>query len=224
MTIPRFTNDQILEMRTRYRDGELQTTIMVDYGIKQSMISQILGGRCYKNIPWPLPISSGPERRKHPTYPGYEFDDQGNVYSFKYNRRYGRQLKLQPDSDKGYLMTGVVNAQGKPMTLRVNRIICTLFNGLPLTPSHQAMHLNSIKTDNRAINLSWGTQKENEDMKDGNGNRPVGEKVGSAKLNADKVREIRASNKSGRELARQYKVSQPAICQIISRKTWKHVS
>lgn len=222
MTIPRFTDDQILEMRTLYRDGKLQKTIASDYGIKQYMVSLIIRGVCYKNAPWPS-TSSGQPRKIMPDFPGYEFDSDGNAYSFHTNKRYGRKMRLWPDTDKGYLMVPIHDVRGKQFLLRVNRIICKLFNGYPPTPSHQAMHLNGIKTDNRAVNLAWGTQVENEKAKVEHGTRPLGEKMNGSVLNDAKIIEIRKSDKSSRELAKQYGVSQQTIHKVVIRETWKHV-
>ena len=44
-----------------------------------------------------------------------------------------------------------------------------------------------------------------------------------AKLDKDKVIEIRKSNLSRKELGEIYMVSVPTICNIINGKTWKHV-
>ena len=188
------------------------------------MVSQIVTGRCYKNAPCPPSLSSGQDRRSLPIYPGYEFDAEGNAYSYHVSKRYGRKMRLWPDTEKGYLMVPLKRKHGKVLLRRINRIICTLWHGPPPTPKHQARHLNGIKTDNRAVNLGWGTQSQNEFDKAKHGTRPVGEKAHSAKLTEAKVRRIRASKKSTRALAAQYGVSQGNICAIRRRRTWKHVT
>lgn len=222
MTTPRFTDDQILVMRTRYRDGELQKTIAVDYMIKQSMMSRIIDGHCYKNAPWPPLISSSQAHKNLPEFPGYEFDADGNAYSYKYNKRYGRMMNLRPD-DKGYFMVAIYDTKGWPFLRRINRIICTLFHGPPPTLKHQARHLNGIKTDNRAVNLAWGTQKENEADKAKHGVNIIGEQRGNSKLTEAMVRKIRVSRLSTRKLAKKYDVSQPLIVRTKQRKAWSHV-
>lgn len=45
----------------------------------------------------------------------------------------------------------------------------------------------------------------------------------SERLNADKVLDIRTSDKSGVELAKQYSVSTQMICAIRKRRAWAHV-
>lgn len=218
----KLTNDQALEVRTLFRDGVQQKELSSRFGINQTNISCIITGRYYADVPWPPPIVSCSTRKKHQKYPGYEFDAEGNAYSFKYNKRYGRLMNLRPN-DKGYLMVAMIDASGKHKNLRVNRIICTLFNGDPPNPRHQARHLNGVSTDNRAVNLAWGTQSENELDKAKHGINPVWEKAGGAKLTEVIVRKIRASKHSSRKLALKYGVTQPTIINAINRNTWKHV-
>jgi hypothetical protein len=50
-----------------------------------------------------------------------------------------------------------------------------------------------------------------------------GIKNGAVRLTEDQVRQIRASNKSTRELYTEYNVSQMTILNIKSRKSWKHL-
>jgi len=219
----KFNNNQVLEIRTKYRDGIQQKALAALFGVSQSNISSIITGSHYKDAPWPIPFVSSKDWRGLPNFPGYKFDKEGSAYSFKYNKKYGRKMKLHPDNKKGYLTVAIHDIDGKPFRRRINRIICTLFHDLPPTQKHQAMHLNGIKTDNRAINLAWGTQKENEAAKNRHGTRLIGEDVCSAKLTEVMVKQIRASKQSQRKLAIKYGVSQPTILNVIHRKRWKHV-
>jgi hypothetical protein len=79
------------------------------------------------------------------------------------------------------------------------------------------------------MHLSVGTHKQNsQDMvaKRRNKNSPMlGDKNPSSKLNAEKVREIRAlaGVKKQREIAKLYGVDQQVVWSAINRKTWKHV-
>ncbi len=53
-----------------------------------------------------------------------------------------------------------------------------------------------------------------------------GEKQGSAKLTADKVREIRqrkANGETTRKLARDFEVAQATVWRVVQRLFWKHV-
>ena len=50
-----------------------------------------------------------------------------------------------------------------------------------------------------------------------------GEKCGMSKLTDTKVKEIRSSDLTQRQLATIYGVSQPTIGKILRRETWRHV-
>lgn len=213
----KLTNDQALEIRTLFRDGVQQKELSTRFEVDQTNISSIVTGLSYVDAPWPPSISSGQVRKRLPDFPGYEFDEKGNSYSFHLNKRYGRLMIPRPNH-KGYLSITMTNKHKKPFLCRVNRIICTLFHGPPPSLKHQARHLNGCKRDNRAINLAWGTQKENEADKVRHGTISR-----TTKLTETIVREIRDSKDSSRKLAIKYDVSQPTILDIINRKTWKHV-
>ncbi len=71
--------------------------------------------------------------------------------------------------------------------------------------------------------LFLGTNADNVADRAAKGRTSMGEAHGSAKLTADQIREIRASNKTGVALAVKYGVSQDLISKIKLRKLWKHV-
>lgn len=76
--------------------------------------------------------------------------------------------------------------------------------------------------------LYWGTAKQNCKDRDERGRRrgPAGVTHHKAKLDPDKVREIRrlAGTLSQRDLARQFGVAQGVIWNVIHRKFWKEVT
>lgn len=92
---------------------------------------------------------------------GYEISNEGKVYSVAHNwRGYGkRQLQFVKDRDN-YLCVRLT-IDGFRKKFRVHRLVADHF--LPARPSakHEVRHLNGDKFDNRAVNLCWGTQKEN---------------------------------------------------------------
>lgn len=79
--------------------------------------------------------------------------DTGIVYNLK------EKLRSLPDSGQGYLVVEL-SKEGIKKQFRVNILVAKSFhvnaNNHPIV-----LHLNDIKSDNRAINLKWGTYQEN---------------------------------------------------------------
>lgn len=85
------------------------------------------------------------------------------------------------------------------------------------------LHGDGDSTNNRAVNLRYGTHVDNMDDARSHGTLTQGEKQWLAKLTADEVKFIRVTNLSGAYLAAQYGVTPACISAIRQRKNWKHV-
>lgn len=66
---------------------------------------------------------------------------------------------LRPVMNKGYERVHLCN-DGVLKNANVHSLVCTAFHG-PCPPGMECMHINGIRTDNRAENLIWGTSAEN---------------------------------------------------------------
>jgi DNA-directed RNA polymerase specialized sigma24 family protein len=75
--------------------------------------------------------------------------------------------------------------------------------------------------------LATGTSLENEADKIAAGRNAFGARQGLAKLNDDKVREIRSRYAAGgvsyQDLADEFGVALSQIASVVKRRTWKHV-
>lgn len=123
---------------------------------------------------------------------------------------------------------GAVTIFGK--TKPAHRVAYELAHGVALTSRQFVCH----SCDNRACcnpaHLWVGSNQDNiEDMlRKGrqhlNRGTVRGERHGNAKLTEDAVRQIRTSSKRPTELASEYGLSINAVCAVLTRQTWKHVS
>ena len=106
----------------------------------------------------------------------------------------------------------------------VHRLVAEAFHGTP-SPGAVTRHLNGDRSDNRAVNLVWGTHEENAADRDAHGRTSRGERHGRARLTWDQVEAIRSEYAAGgvsqRALARTYGVSRYAINDIFRGRTWK---
>lgn len=50
------------------------------------------------------------------------------------------------------------------LTLRVHRLVCEAFHGPQPSPAHIVLHLDEDPSNNREVNLRWGTRKENQNF------------------------------------------------------------
>ena len=92
--------------------------------------------------------------KQHTIYNEIEVSDLGNV-----RRHSDKKIKSVYISDTGY-RKATVNTKDGQKSMRVNRLIAYMFcenpNNYPIV-----MHRNDIKTDDRAVNLKYGTSSEN---------------------------------------------------------------
>lgn len=101
-----------------------------------------------------------------PNFEYYEASSFGRVRSLDkiVNGKYGNKALikgriLKPTLGKKYLMVGLYRNR-KNISLHVHVVVASAFHKKP-DYKVEVLHLNDIKTDNRAINLKWGTNVEN---------------------------------------------------------------
>jgi hypothetical protein len=169
----------------------------------------------------------------------YLISNLGNVASDNYKNS-GLTKTLKPAKDKkGYLRCALM-INGKLVTFKMHRLVAEAFIPNP-NNKPQVNHINGIKTDNRAENLEWVSNKENHDHAVQKGlmvrkkgyKRPnmtwlIGENNNNVKLTAEQVKEIRSKFKkrvyTRDMLAAEYNVKACTIKDIILRRSWKHIA
>ncbi len=129
-----------------------------------------------------------------------------------------------------------VSSKGKQRTLRVHRIALEVSLGRELGPLHACHRCDNPRCAN-PLHLFEGTDNENRLDAVGKGRSVFGvagaqtfsrgETHHSAKLNPDKVRDIRRKVAGGLpfgEVAKEYGLAVTTVKRICRRITWKHVA
>lgn len=185
-------------------------------------------------------------------FPGYEVSNLGRVRSYwkksgckrtfapSVGRLHGTwTYVLRLDLSPTYIGTGEQKAQeyirfsprdktGRIRYLSVHVEVARAFieNTRPGI-AIQVNHKSHLKKDNRVGNLEWVTVSENAQRAIEAGVWPMGITHGCAKLNPDKVKEIRRRLADGENpalIALEYDVTGALIYRIRAKKIWKEVT
>ncbi len=167
------------------------------------------------------------EWREIPGLENYEVSEYGHV----------RRVKPACGATVGHILTPKkhvfgyprydLRQNGKNIGIEAHRAVALAFLGPRPFPKAEVAHLDGYVYNNHYSNLIWCSHKTNESHKIDHGTSPKGEKNGSVKLNADKVREIRYKYRGGQysyfKLAKEYDVAFQTIGKIINYQTWAHI-
>lgn len=112
-----------------------------------------------------------------PSVPGVMASSFGRVWSESYTRpmpsggvreytsspRYG-QDDTSSTRRAGSPMRKIIRIARLRKTFKVHQLVCEAFHGPKPSPKHIVLHLNEDPSDNRPVNLRWGTRKENQNF------------------------------------------------------------
>jgi len=163
-------------------------------------------------------------------WPGYEVSDRGRVRSCKWPGK-GRQWELNRERGFRILKYDVRNKYPSVVLSDVNLgrlwksihvLVLEEFVG-PRPDGMQGAHDDGDTSNNRLRNLFWKTPVGNNKDKIAHRTHQFGELIGTAKLNASEVAEIRR-RRSEREpvsaLAAEYGVCRNTITNLTTGKSW----
>lgn len=172
-------------------------------------------------------------------FPNYEVSNLGRIRrtrpSYTTNPTTGRRIEQFPigylikpkmKGKNGYLYVSLRTIPNNPARNRhLHDLVCRAFHGAPPTSKHHVAHWDGIKSNCRAENLRWATQKENAADKKRHGTDPIGSRHGHAKLNENDVINLRllANNISNKKLSEIFGISQATVSDILRRRKWKHI-
>jgi len=223
----KLTPDLIRQIREEVAGGASCRSVSLRLGLgpKSNAIWYMIAGKTWKHV------EDGVEYRTVAEHPGYRFTSDGRIQSCwagigwkSYRSRNWRDL-VRVINPAGYFIV-TMKRRGKQRATHVHHLIAEAFLG-PRPPGMFACHNDGNPQNNRVENLRYDTHQGNEDDKREHGTRPQGIRVWSAKLDDEKVREIRRLRKehgsSILKLGKRYGVHHSIISDVCNYKTWKHV-
>lgn len=111
-------------------------------------------------------------------------------------------------------------------TVLVNWLVATAFVPNP-QGAPQVQHADGDLLNNRATNLVWGTEATRRARMQALRRYPEGVRHALAKLDPERVRQLRAQHAAGvplRQLARAMGVARNTVRLCVQRQTWKSVA
>lgn len=172
--------------------------------------------------------------------PGFKVDSDGGIWSCweaEPNKGHGGRSFLTDNwhrvpvslAGENYHRVGIKDSHGKKISRYVHDLVLSnLYKKRPGNPRKiTARHLDGNKSNNKLINLSWGTIAENHADKVRHGTSNRGSRHPLSKLVESDVLEIVRLHKagaSGVSLSKRYHVSDATISVIVNGKKWSHLT
>ena len=117
-----------------------------------------------------------------------------------------------------------VNIYGE--TYLVQNLVCEAFHG-KRPEKLVCSHIDGNIFNNSSSNLTWETQKDNQNRRVYHGTDVRGDKNGNSKLSENVVKSIRDEYSprviTKQYLSNKYNVSESTISDILRFRTWKHI-
>lgn len=161
--------------------------------------------------------------RDIPGLSNYIVSDHGDVIRAR-GKRARPTCNLRPILNSAGYLTVLICEGGEQKKMFIHRLVALAFLGEPPSSKHQIAHNDGNRKNNHVSNLRWATAKENMSDTLNHGTHSRGSRCGTAKLTENDVFNIRQMLVMGRsqdEIAREYGMSQQAISNIATGKSWK---
>ncbi len=171
------------------------------------------------------------EWRDIPGFEGYQVSDQGRVRTFLRRGNCTVRMGTEPRILKRHILPNgyhhLALYTGKGVHRRyVHRLVLEAFVGPP-PPGMVSRHiLNNNRSDNRLVNLCWGTVSENIYDRVRHGTHQRGSRMSCTRLTETKVilmRLLYAGGMSLAQLSPLFSQRRENIFKIVKRKTWTHI-
>jgi hypothetical protein len=164
------------------------------------------------------------EYRELKDLPGCRVGSDGTVWTTWL--RNGKKSETWRRSAVSIGKSGYLRITACKKSYYVHRLVLEAFVG-KRPDGMECCHKDGNQLNNSLDNLRWGTRQENIAERDRSGTTQKGSRHYMAKVNDDKVREIRRMHASGLSqtaIASVFGVTQVTVGHIVTLKTWKHVA
>lgn len=147
----------------------------------------------------------------------YQISNKGKIKSIQYRK--GVKGK------NGYFFVSLWK-NNKEYPAYIHRLLMITFKPKKGMRKLDVAHLNGQRDDNRMVNLTWATRKENEAHKRLHGKLLRGENHPHAKLTLKEARYIFKTSKNwsdDKKLAKKFNVTPSNITCIRTKKSWRQM-
>lgn len=156
------------------------------------------------------------------SFPDYFVSDHGRVASMRSGA--ATLMKGGPGtSPMRYRRVTLTRADGKRIACNIHVLVAESFLG-PRPKGKWALHRDGNVDNCRLTNVYWGTPQQNSDDRVAHGRSAPFEKNPNAKLDRDRVADMRAKYKSGcvtqAELAAEFGVRQAHVSRVLRGSSW----
>jgi len=175
------------------------------------------GMRCTPKVEW-RPVVGLPD---------YMVSEYGDV--MRITRGKTRRMGHQPEGQMttfGYRQYKLMSPDGCKVACWAHRLVMEAFVGPAPTESHQVAHSDGDPLNNQISNLRWATVAENADDKVRHGRSLAGRKNPNAKLDEERVSQVRSlyeSGYGGPTIAKMMGIGSTTVYQIVRREHWPNV-
>lgn len=160
----------------------------------------------------------------------YEVSDMGRVRSLQrpvrtplgITTRGGVVLKKMI-ANTGYEVVNLTMGANSRKQEHVHRLVLTAFVG-PCPAGLETCHDDGVRSNNVLTNLRWDTRKANHQDKRRHGTYQEGPKANNIKLTSEQVKEVFMSEKSQRQIAKEFGIGKTTVARIKRQKSWSCVT
>jgi hypothetical protein len=156
----------------------------------------------------------------------YEVSDFGNVRSLKRPVRTKLGIAIRGGvvlkkivASTGYEVVNFTTGANSRKQEHVHRLVLAAFIG-PCPDGLEACHDDGVRTNNSLKNLRWDTRKANHQDKRRHGTYQEGPNANNIKLTVDQVKEVFLSQKSQRQISKEFGICKTTVARIKRQKNW----